>query len=96
MERREDCVVVRPEGDVVASVVAELRANLLAAIGDGAKNVVLDLSAVRIIDSLGISTLIAAHNSLDGCAGKLQLINTNDDLRTLLRLMRLDQHFEIS
>lgn len=94
-ETRDQFVVVRPEGDLVASMAGDLRAALLNAIGDGTKDILIDLELVRLIDSMGISTLIAANNTLSGRPGALKLVNVNDDIRSLFRLMRLDQHIRI-
>jgi len=96
IEKKDGCTVVRPDGDLVASHSDELRASLLTAIGDGSSDVLIDMVSARLIDSLGISTIIAAHNSFGGRPGKLRLVNVNDDIRGLLRLMRLDQHIQIS
>ena len=56
---------------------------------------VIDLSRVELIDSVGIGLLIAAHNSLSKTGERLVLENINPDLAGLLRTMRLDKHFVI-
>lgn len=69
--------VISPEGDIVASMAETFRASLKEALGRGGQDgaaLTIDCSRVRIIDSVGIGLLIAAHNSLEklgagsGCA----------------------------
>lgn len=84
-----------PEGDIVASVAEGLRARLREILQDSPGPLVLDLSKVELIDSVGIGLLIAVHNTLAKSGQKLILIHVNPDLAGLLRTMRLDKHFSI-
>lgn len=87
--------ILRPAGDIVASVTDELRSRLKDIMGEDGGPLVIDLSRVELIDSVGIGLLIAAHNSLSKKGGRLALRNVNSDLATLLRTMRLDKHFSV-
>jgi anti-anti-sigma factor len=88
--------VVRPEGDIVAVSIGELRATLRDAVAHGATDLVLDLSEVRMVDSSGLGLLIAAHNSLEKTGGRLQVNHVSKDLLDLFKSMRLHQHFSVS
>jgi anti-anti-sigma factor len=57
---------------------------------------ILDLTGVQMIDSLGIGLLISAHNTLSKEGKQLALINANTNILGLFRSMRLDQHFSIT
>lgn len=86
-------VVVKPETDIVASKVEKIKAELKQALDDGAEEMAIDLSEVKMMDSMGIGLLIAAHNSLDKTGGRLELLNVSADILKLLKNMRLDNHF---
>ena len=87
--------LLTPTGDIVASMVADLRAQLKTAAEQGAQRVTIDLARVQIVDSTGIGLLIAAYNTLQKAGGKIALINASRDLVLLFKSMRLDQRFEI-
>ncbi len=87
--------IVSPAGDIVASVADELRARLKEILQGGDASLVIDLSRVELIDSVGIGLLIAVHNTLGKKGGRLSLRHVNADLAALLRTMRLDKHFHV-
>lgn len=92
---KETQVTVRPGRDVVATMTNELRAELISLIQDAPQELVIDLAGVEIVDSVGISVLIAAHNSLEHRGGKLKIINIANDIYKLFKSMRLHNHFDI-
>jgi anti-anti-sigma factor len=92
----ENRAIVRPEGDVVAAFVPELRSRLLDLVRAGARQLVLDLSNVQMVDSLGLGLLISAHNSLLKVGGKLSVVHASADVLDLFKTMRLHQHFSVS
>lgn len=86
---------VIPEGDIVASTVPVVREKLLEAVSSGAESVALDLGGIKVVDSMGIALIIAANNSLAARNGKLRLENVDQEIYSLMVLMRLDQHMDI-
>uniref|UniRef100_I2PWT1 Anti-anti-sigma regulatory factor (Antagonist of anti-sigma factor) n=1 Tax=Desulfovibrio sp. U5L TaxID=596152 RepID=I2PWT1_9BACT len=87
--------ILCPAGDIVASVTDELRTRLKEIMQGNPEPLVIDLSRVELIDSVGIGLLIAAHNTLSKKGGRLTLRHVNPDLASLLRTMRLDKHFAV-
>lgn len=87
--------ILCPAGDIVASVTDELRARLKDIMQGDCGPLVIDLSRVELVDSVGIGLLIAAHNTLSKKGGRLTLRHVNPDLASLLRTMRLDKHFVV-
>jgi len=83
-------------GDITASTSTELRAALKNLVGDGVRELVVDLSNVRVVDSSGIGLLVAAHNSLSRLGGQVSVINASNDLIELFKAFRLDKHFSIA
>ena len=60
----------------------------------GARQVLLDLSGVRYIDSTRLGELIAAHVTVTRQGGRLKLIAAPDRIVELLRMAGLDGVFE--
>lgn len=89
-------MLITPAVDIVASQVQELRTTLCELIDQGTLHIVLDLQAVEIVDSAGLGTLIAAHNTLREHGGRLTVINVSHDIVRLFQLMRLDKHFTVT
>jgi anti-anti-sigma factor len=86
---------VAPAEKIVSSNVGEMRTKMKGLIAEGCSAIVMDLKAVRIVDSTGIGLLIAIHNSLQKTGGKLSVINASKDILELFKAMRLEQHFSI-
>ncbi|MBU2515658.1 STAS domain-containing protein [bacterium] len=89
-------VTVKPARDITAQNSADLRQKLRQVYEEGATRIIIDLEGVGIIDSIGLGLLAATHNSLLKRESKLELINADDNICSVLNLMRLDQHFIIS
>lgn len=94
--QNEGEVMLRPPGDVVASTVPELRHTLRSVLSQGARELVIDLSNVEMIDSTGIGLLLSAHNSMRKVGGRMAVIHATSDILELFRAMRIHQHFGVS
>lgn len=94
----EQEITLTLEGDIVSNKAQEIKEVIAGAIDKDAQGIqlVLDLSKVSYVDSIGIGILIATHNSLKNKGGKLKIINASDDIKNLFKTMRLDKHIEIS
>lgn len=88
-------MIVIPEGDLVASTVPYFKEKLKEAVETGSKEVTVEMGNVRMIDSMGITVLIAAQNTLEKNSGKLKLLNVENEIYLMMKLMRLDKHMEI-
>ncbi|MBF0120727.1 MAG: STAS domain-containing protein [Desulfobacterales bacterium] len=93
--REGSTIIVKPGRDVVASMANEFRDELHAIIQKGPKELIIDLSGVEMVDSVGIGVLIATHNSLSKVGGQLKVINVAKDIYGLFTTMRLDRHFTV-
>jgi len=86
----------KPEGDITASSASLIRVELKNLISEGVRDLVIDMSNTRVIDSSGIGLLVSTHNSLQRLNGNLIIKNLSQDLLELLQAFRLDKHFKIS
>jgi len=94
IRQQNETAVVKPDEDIVASVVESLRQELQQAVQETSR-VALDLEKVEMVDSMGLGLLIATHNSLSESGSALEVRNVNNDILNLFKTMRLDHHFRI-
>lgn len=97
LSREGDKAVIRPSGvDLVAGSVPELRTQMRGVVDDGARELVVDLTNVQMVDSSGIGLLVSAHNSLHRLGGRLAVVHASKDILDLFHTMRIHQHFSVS
>ena len=95
VDEREGSVVVRVGGEVDLGSAPRLRDAAVARLMDGDRNLVLDLSAVEFIDSVGLGTLVAILKRARSLGGDVSLVVTSDRVRRPLELTGLDAVFTI-
>lgn len=81
---------------ITAQETNALREEFKALIASGVRELTLDFTAVRSIDSMGIGLLVAAHNSLAKAQGRLMLTGVGPEIFNLLTLMRIDKHMSVA
>ena len=86
---------IKPGKDIMASMAEDFRKRLLKLVKQGIQDLTIDFSGVEMVDSVGLGVLIAAHNSLEDVGGNLKIKNASSDIYNLIKVMRLDQHFEV-
>ncbi|MBE2247548.1 MAG: STAS domain-containing protein [Candidatus Competibacteraceae bacterium] len=73
-----------------SSVSPDLKAEIVFQNGKGEKNIVIDLSDVKYIDSSGLSAILVANRLCKGCQGVLVLTGVNDSVMKLITISQLD------
>lgn len=91
-----DAAIVAMHGDIVASVIPELRPQLRQLVSGGQRHIVIDMAETTLVDSTGVGLLLAAFNSLGKVDGKLSVVNASSEILDLFRTLRLHQHFSVS
>ena len=91
-----DSAIIVPGAEIVATSLEEVKGRLLEALALKPAVVTVEMGQTRMIDSMGIALLIAANNSLAAINGRLKLVNVGADIYSLMKMMRLDQHMDIS
>ena len=71
------------EGDVA------LREAVLAAVGEGATNILLNMGRVRSIDSSGVGELVAAYTTVTNRGGRLRLFSMPKRVLGVLEITQL-------
>jgi len=82
-------------GDLTASTVEAIRAQLKTLLQQGTQHLIVNLGGVQMVDSTGIGLLIQAHNSLNRVGGTLTVTQASEDIKGLFQSMRLDKRFNI-
>jgi anti-sigma B factor antagonist len=85
--------VVTPAGEIDLASAPRLKSSLVGLLDDGYTRFVLDLSAVRYLDSTGLGVLIAFSRRLDD-GGQVLLAQAPASVVGLLELTGLDARFE--
>lgn len=93
----EDNLILTPDMDIVSGKVKELAEKARSHMDKEEKyeRVVLDLSEVKIIDSIGITFVIGLYKSSSIGGKKFKVSGLNSDIKQLFTIMKLDQVFEI-
>jgi len=93
--RRDDQTVIMVEQNIISTTAKDFREELLAMIKPDTKELIIDLTGVEMIDSVGLGVFIATHNGLNKIEGKLKVINVAPNILNLFKTMGLDRHFEV-
>src|ERR1700739_3307610 len=87
--------VISSSGDLDATSGPELEKALERLLGDGRRNVLVNLNGTSFVDSAGLATLVKALKRLRAAGGKLFLAELTPAVRRVFELTRLDRAFEL-
>lgn len=73
----------------------ELKTQMLKLFEDGKSNLVVDLSAVRFVDSSGLGALVSGFKNASSRNGSLKLSGLQMQVKSMFELTRLHRVFEI-
>ncbi|MDG5800103.1 STAS domain-containing protein [Marinilabiliaceae bacterium ANBcel2] len=79
-----------------APIAPAIKERLNKSLKDSDYTLTLNLKNIRFIDSTGIGVLISALKTARENNGSFKLQNVNDDVMSLLKLMKLDKVFDFS
>jgi anti-sigma B factor antagonist len=94
IERSDGAVVVALAGELDLYNAHEVREALLACCAEGPERLIVDLSAVRFIDSTALGVLIEARTRMANRRGFL-LAAPGLETRRALEISGLDRHFAV-
>lgn len=88
---QRDVSVLRVEGELDALSVVDLRP-IISRIGEERpKQMVVDLSRLRLIDSSGVGAIVSLFKQVRANGGTLVVEGVRDQPLAILRLLRLDR-----
>jgi anti-sigma B factor antagonist len=88
VERKDTTAIVHCRGRLVAGLCGEFHAKVNPLLRDS-KRVILDLTDLEYVDSMGLGTLVRLHVSAKSAGSCLELINLNKKVRDLLGITHL-------
>jgi anti-anti-sigma factor len=91
-DRNGDVYLVTAEGELDMATVGDLADELDRAAASDAKQILLDLSGVTFIDSMGIHLLVKAQRHV--AQGRLRLLPVEGEVRRLLELTGVAKYLE--
>ena len=96
IRRVDSATIVDVSGDIDLASSPELRKALLQEVRDNRKpRVVMNLSAVRYIDSSGVASLVEGLKASRDIGSRFILVGLSGPAREVLQLSRLVKVFEI-
>ena len=95
LRRVADVTVVEVDGQLIVGNRQDLKQQVLAELGRGARSFVIDFARTGYIDSSGLGVLVSLSKRIREAGGELRLTSLNEDLRTLFELTKLHTLFEI-
>ena len=96
IERIGDTTIVDVDGELTVTNRGELKERVLAHLGDGDTDFIIDFAKSGYIDSSGLGVLVSLSKRIREENGRLKLAGLNQDLRTLFELTKLDTLFHIA
>jgi anti-sigma B factor antagonist len=91
---QDGAIVVQCSGQLVAGLASTLAAEVKPLIPQ-TKRIILDLSDVTKMDSLGLGTIISLYVSAKAAGCELKLINLGKRIYELFRIAKLGALFEL-
>jgi anti-sigma B factor antagonist len=88
IDRKDELIIVRCHGQLVSGLTDTLYSNVRPLI-PVTKRIVLDLSDLTWMDSMGLGTLVALYTSAKAAGCELQLLNIGKRIKELLGLTHL-------
>jgi len=95
IEEKYNSVVVHLRGKLFGgSFGEEISKTLHKLLGEGKKNIVLDLDGVTVLNSSGFGILVASYTTVKNGGGDLKLARISTKIEGVLSITKLNQIFE--
>lgn len=91
-----DDTVLRIEGVLDAVTTPEIRPLIEGLINEKRSAIVLDVSALRLIDSSGVGVIVSLFKRAKTYGGTVTIKGLKDQPLTIFKLLRLDKVFAVS
>ena len=92
---KDDAYVISLAGEVDLYTAPEFKQQLLEVIGEGATDVVVDLSKTTFIDSTTLGVLVGGVKRLRPAGGQLSLVCSDRNITKIFEITGLDRVFTI-
>ncbi len=96
VEMDNSVIILKPIGRLDASNVKSLQTQVAKLAEKNYLHILLDLSRVDFIDSMGLGACIGLYKSLDARGGALVCAGSNESIRAIFRLTRADEKITLA
>lgn len=93
-ENYDRVTVVNVQGDITVDEIEPLRRLLEERLEKDTRDFVLDFSTTEFLDSKALELMLWLQEKADENLGQVRLAGPTDNVRRILRLTRLDHHFD--
>ena len=91
IDKQEKYTIVKPEFEKIDSTVSpELKTEFITLNAEGSKHIILDLSAVKYVDSSGLSSILVANRLCGQKNGALVLSGVQSHVLKLITISQLE------
>lgn len=91
-----DVTILDMDGKVtIGEGSVALRNKIRGLIGDGKKNILLNMAGVGYVDSSGIGELVSSYTTVNKENGKLKMLNLTQKIQDLLAITKLLTVFDV-
>ena len=95
IERFDRVVVCTLEGDIVHSNIRTIRDAIDPHLDGSLKGMIIDLSRVTYLDSLGLSLFMSCHAHMTQAKGKCIFVGLSGNVERVFKLMELNTLFTV-
>lgn len=95
IQREAERTTLRGEGELDALSAPTLRPTIDEIVGDRPKEVVVDLSALRMIDSSGVGAIVSLYKRLRTTECNVRIEGVAGQPLAIFRVLKLDRVFQI-
>ncbi|HYW19846.1 MAG TPA: STAS domain-containing protein [Nodularia sp. (in: cyanobacteria)] len=85
----------QPSGLLNGMRGSELRQEISSAVENGVDIVLIDLAAVKLMDSSGLGTLLSTLRIVKAAGAKIFICSVNDAVKMLFEMTKMERIFEI-
>jgi anti-sigma B factor antagonist len=89
--RAGPAVTLKISGELDAVTVDDIRGELDQIVADGGDRVVVDLSALRLVDSLGVRALLSAFRRVTAEGRRFEVTGVQGQPSAIFEVLRLDR-----
>ena len=87
--------IVGVTGELELATAPRLRQQVVSLVGEGHTRIVLDLTQVDFVDSIGLGVIVSVLKRVRSHGGELVLVGPVPRVRALFELTRLDEILEL-
>jgi anti-anti-sigma factor len=91
LDKQADYTLVKLEEEKLDSMISpQLKSELVFLNSEGVQNIIFDMSAVKYVDSSGLSAILVGNRMCNGSDGRFVLSHVNPSIAKLIEISQLE------